>query len=151
MEAQDDPGFQTILNQAFLCTPDGMPMVWVGKLNGHRGNEPRLRAGLDAGGLRVERKKSGCRHFFYGGADGVAELLAEKLRAKFPELKVAGTFTPPFRPLNAEEEKKLQEHDPRREAGHFMGRLKHAETGKIHGGISAEAGRDADDRRRRGI
>jgi N-acetylglucosaminyldiphosphoundecaprenol N-acetyl-beta-D-mannosaminyltransferase len=55
-------------------------------------------------------EKSGCRHFFYGGAEGVAELLAEKLKVKFPELIVAGTFTPPFRALSPEEEKKLQEH-----------------------------------------
>ena len=36
MEAQDDDAFENILNQAFLCTPDGMPMVWMGKLHGHR-------------------------------------------------------------------------------------------------------------------
>ena len=36
MEAQEDAGFKHILNRAFLCTPDGMPMVWIGKLNGHR-------------------------------------------------------------------------------------------------------------------
>ena len=36
IEAQDDPDFKRILNGAFLCTPDGMPMVWAGKLNGHR-------------------------------------------------------------------------------------------------------------------
>ena len=36
MEAQDDAAFKKILNGAFLCTPDGMPMVWAGKLNGHR-------------------------------------------------------------------------------------------------------------------
>lgn len=109
MEAQDDPGFKTILNQAFLCTPDGMPMVWAGKLN--RQAEMNRVYGPD---LMLEvcawSEKSGCRHFFYGGADGVAELLVEKLRAKFPGLMVAGTFTPPFRALNAEEEKKLQEH-----------------------------------------
>ena len=36
MEAQDDEAFKRILNGAFLCTPDGMPMVWAGKLRGHR-------------------------------------------------------------------------------------------------------------------
>jgi N-acetylglucosaminyldiphosphoundecaprenol N-acetyl-beta-D-mannosaminyltransferase len=52
---------------------------------------------------------SGAKHFFYGGADGVAGLLAQKLKIKFPNLKVVGTFTPPFRALNADEENKLQE------------------------------------------
>ena len=36
MEAQKDEKFRRILNQAFLCTPDGMPMVWVGRVRGHR-------------------------------------------------------------------------------------------------------------------
>ena len=35
MEAQGDENFKTILNAAFLCTPDGMPMVWMGKIHGH--------------------------------------------------------------------------------------------------------------------
>jgi N-acetylglucosaminyldiphosphoundecaprenol N-acetyl-beta-D-mannosaminyltransferase len=52
---------------------------------------------------------SGAKHFFYGGADGVAELLAQKLKEKFPKLPVAGTFTPPFRALNEMEIKHLSE------------------------------------------
>jgi len=108
MEAQDDAGFKKILNESFLCTPDGMPMVWAGKLNGQR--EMRRVYGPD---LLLDvcawSETSGAKHFFYGGADGVAELLAQKLKLKFPKLKIVGTFTPPFRALNAEEELKLRE------------------------------------------
>ena len=64
MEAQDDAAFRKILNEAFLCTPDGMPMVWAGKLQRPLRDEPRLRAGLDAGRLRLERKKSVPPFFF---------------------------------------------------------------------------------------
>jgi N-acetylglucosaminyldiphosphoundecaprenol N-acetyl-beta-D-mannosaminyltransferase len=107
MEAQDDAAFKEILNHAFLCTPDGMPMVWAGKLNGHR--EMNRVYGPD---LMLDicawSETSGCKHFFYGGTEGVANLLAEKLKAKFPKLPVTGTFTPPFRPLNAEEVAALQ-------------------------------------------
>ncbi len=108
MEAQDEPAFKNILNGAFLCTPDGMPMVWAGKLAGHR--EMSRVYGPD---LMLDvcawSETSGCRHFFYGGADGVAELLAQKLNLKFPKLKVAGTFTPPFRKLTTDEENGLSE------------------------------------------
>ena len=75
MEAQDGRGFQTILNGAFLCTPDGMPMVWMGKLNGQARDPPGVWTGFDAGGLRVERDHW-LPTFFLGGAAGVAELLA---------------------------------------------------------------------------
>ena len=106
MEAQADENFKAILNSAFLCTPDGMPMVWAGKHAGHR--EMRRVYGPD---LMLDvcawSEASGAKHFFYGGADGVAELLAQKLKKKFPKLQVAGTFTPPFRALNADEENRL--------------------------------------------
>jgi N-acetylglucosaminyldiphosphoundecaprenol N-acetyl-beta-D-mannosaminyltransferase len=107
MEAQEDPGFKKILNSAFLCTPDGMPMVWAGKLNGHRDMDrvygPDLMLDVCAWS-----ETSGARHFFYGGAEGVAPILAEKLKARFPRLAVAGIYTPPFRPLNPEELAQLQ-------------------------------------------
>ena len=107
MEAQEDANFKDILNKSFLCTPDGMPMVWAGKLNGRK--EMSRVYGPD---LMLEvcawSESSGCRHFFYGGAEGVADILVEKLRARFPKLQVAGTYTPPFRALEAGEERALQ-------------------------------------------
>ncbi len=107
MEAQDDAAFRKILNDAFLCTPDGMPMVWAGKLRGH--SEMRRVYGPD---LMLDvcawSETSGAKQFFYGGADGVAELLAKKLKGKFPKMQVVGTFTPPFRALNETEVTNLQ-------------------------------------------
>ena len=107
MEAQDDAAFKKILNAAFLCTPDGMPMVWAGKLYGQaemsRVYGPDLMLAICAWS-----ENSGAKHFFYGGADGVAELLVQKLKAKFPKLQVVGTFTPPFRALNETEVENLQ-------------------------------------------
>src|SRR5579863_8703417 len=109
MEAQENAAFKNILNGAFLCTPDGMPMVWAGRLNGHK--DMRRVYGPD---LMLDvcawSETSGAKHFFYGGADGVAELLARNLQARYPKLPVAGTFTPPFRPLTTTETLSLQAH-----------------------------------------
>ena len=108
IEAQGDESFRKILNNAFLCTPDGMPMVWLGRIHGHP--EMRRVYGPD---LMLDicawSETNPCRHFFFGGAPGVAELLAEKLKARFPKMEIAGTFTPPFRPLNPAEEAELCE------------------------------------------
>ena len=46
----------------------------------------------------------GWRHFFYGGKEGVAELMAAKLKEKYPDLQVVGTYCPPFRDLTVEED-----------------------------------------------
>lgn len=108
MEAQNDESFRAILNNAFLCTPDGMPMVWAGKIAGHtemcRVYGPDLMLDICAWS-----QDNPCRHFFFGGAPGVAEQLSEKLKARFPKLEIAGSFTPPFRPLNPAEENELRE------------------------------------------
>ncbi len=108
MEAQTNEDFRRILNGAFLCTPDGMPMVWMGKINGYRPMDRVYGPDLM---LEICRwsESSGCRHFFYGGAEGVAEELRARLTARFPKLQVVGCYTPPFRPLNPGEEQALQQ------------------------------------------
>jgi N-acetylglucosaminyldiphosphoundecaprenol N-acetyl-beta-D-mannosaminyltransferase len=106
-EAQGKPELRSIFNRAFLVTPDGMPMVWLGKLAGHaemdRVYGPDL---LEQ--VCLTSAQAGWRHFFYGGAPGAAELLTSCLQARHPNLQVAGTSTPPFRPLNAPEREALQ-------------------------------------------
>ena len=108
MLAQKDATFRRILNEAFLCTPDGMPMVWMGKLHGH--HEMSRVYGPD---LMLEvcawSERNPCRHFFFGGVPGVAEELRDRLTSRFPKLQVVGCYTPPFRPLDAAEEKDLSE------------------------------------------
>ena len=51
----------------------------------------------------------GYTHFFYGGDVGVADQLKANLEKRYPGLRVVGTYTPPFRPLNAEEQRQLQD------------------------------------------
>ncbi len=97
-EAQRDPAFRKILNESYLTTPDGMPIVWLGPPGVERVYGPDLMLDVcDAG------RAAGLRHYFYGGGPGVAELLREKLSTRFPGLEVVGTFTPPYGPLSAEE------------------------------------------------
>ena len=106
MEAQADEPFRKILNDSFLTTPDGMPTVWMGRLSGFRDMSrvygPDFMLGLCERGVAKN-----LRHFFYGGKDGVAEDLRDALTKRIPGLQVVGTYTPPFRPLNAAEEKDL--------------------------------------------
>lgn len=107
-EAQDDPAFRRILNGAFLNTTDGMPLVWLGR----RAVSPQVDRvyGPDLM-LEIFRatQHTGCRHFFYGGAPGVAEELKSAMESRFPGVQVVGTYCPPFRPLNGEEEAALAE------------------------------------------
>lgn len=90
-----------IKNAAFsLC--DGIGVVIGGRFQGakiERFNGPALM--IEACEYGVDKQ---WRHFFCGGKEGVADILAEKLSEKFPGLVVAGTYCPPFRELTPSEE-----------------------------------------------
>ena len=97
VESARDRGLRAALRQATVAAPDGMPLVWLGRLAGF----PVERVcGPDFMPALLDRGRShGSRHFFYGGADGVAERLARKMSERYPGLLIVGTETPPFREL----------------------------------------------------
>ena len=106
MESQRDEALRWIHNRAGLVTPDGMPLVWLSRLHGQRRVERVY--GPDLMLACCERSVvGGWRNFFYGGGEGVARRLAERLRCRYPGLIVAGTYTPPFRQLTAAEDRAI--------------------------------------------
>ncbi|HEY8467439.1 MAG TPA: WecB/TagA/CpsF family glycosyltransferase [Solirubrobacterales bacterium] len=89
-----------------VVVPDGMPLVWAARRAGARSAE-RL-YGPDVMLAICERAAAeGLSSFFYGGAPGVAERVAERLGERFPGLRVAGTYTPPFRELTQAEREEV--------------------------------------------
>ncbi len=106
MEAHRDPRLAAVYAMAKLRLPDGTPTVWVGRSQGHA--SMRRVTGPD---LMLEifgRKQfAAYKHFFYGGDEHVAEQLRESLSQRFPWARIVGTYTPPFRDLNMEEETEL--------------------------------------------
>lgn len=106
VEAIRNPGFCKILNQSDLNCPDGMPLVWLGR---HRDvSEIRQVCGpefMPAFCEATALKK--WRHFFYGGADGVAEMAAARIQERSPGMEIAGTYCPPFRSLSPEEDEEI--------------------------------------------
>jgi N-acetylglucosaminyldiphosphoundecaprenol N-acetyl-beta-D-mannosaminyltransferase len=109
MESQRDQELRRIYTTAGLVTPDGMPLVWLSRLMGFRDVERVY--GPDLMLAVCERSTArGYRHFFYGGAPGVAEKLVVRLQSRFPGLQVAGIDSPPFRHLTLQEDRAVVEH-----------------------------------------
>jgi N-acetylglucosaminyldiphosphoundecaprenol N-acetyl-beta-D-mannosaminyltransferase len=106
MEAHRDAELAAIYAGSSITMPDGTPTAWVGRWQGHKAMQ-RV-AGPDLM-LEVFRRKefAGCTHFLYGGEERVAEQLRERFTRRFPWARIVGTYTPPFRDLNAEEEQSL--------------------------------------------
>ncbi len=108
IESQRDEQLRRIHNASGLTTPDGMPLVWLGRLTGHNSMERVYGPDLMLAMSELSARK-GYRNYYYGGAEGVPEQLAHNLQNRFPGLQVAGTFSPPFRPLTADEDTQVVE------------------------------------------
>lgn len=93
LSAREDPAVALAIADAAVVTPDGVPLVWLGR---HASNKPVERVyGPDF--LRaVFERGSGFRHFFYGGAPGVAQQVAKVLLRTYPDNTIAGEFSPPM-------------------------------------------------------
>lgn len=107
MEAQADSDFRNIQNNSLLTAPDGSPTVWIGRINGYK-NMKQVRGADFMLQVCEASVKAGIRHFLYGGRPGVAERLRDVLVDRYPGLQIVGTYTPPFRPLNSQEETELK-------------------------------------------
>jgi N-acetylglucosaminyldiphosphoundecaprenol N-acetyl-beta-D-mannosaminyltransferase len=106
MSAREDPEAMAAVLGATLAVPDGQPLVWALRALGHPGATrvygPDLMLRFCA-----RAASSGMPIYLYGGRTSEAlELLEARLRARLPGLRIAGGFSPPFRPLTAEEEQR---------------------------------------------
>ncbi|MDX2157234.1 MAG: WecB/TagA/CpsF family glycosyltransferase [Hyphomicrobiaceae bacterium] len=102
MRARDDARHMRALRGADMIVADGTPLVWLSRL---RGESALSRVpGPDLLTAVCERSEAeGWSHYFYGGAEGVADKLAERLARSYPGLTIAGTTCPPFRAQTPEE------------------------------------------------
>lgn len=100
-----NPSHLAFIQQSDHSLCDGVGVIvagWFWGLRIGRYNGPILQ--LDCS----ERGQSkGWRHFFYGGKEGVADLMAAKLKEKYPYLQVVGTYCPPFRALTPTEDEAM--------------------------------------------
>ena len=103
MEAYDDPAFRSLVNDADLVTPDGMPLVW---LLGRAGIRDATRVYGPTLTLHVceAAARAGIPVGFYGGRPESLNGLVAAMRARFPALQVAYAESPPFRPATPAED-----------------------------------------------
>lgn len=95
--------YRRIQNQAVLALPDGKPLSILCRKRGFQ--EADRVTGPD---LMKEiftcSQEWGYTHFFYGSTSETLNLLEENLKRDY-QLSIAGTYSPPFRPLSEEEDR----------------------------------------------
>ncbi|OQY25359.1 MAG: hypothetical protein B6I34_02260, partial [Anaerolineaceae bacterium 4572_32.1] len=91
MEARRDPQFRAIINNAALALPDGVGLLWAGRM---LGQPLRERVTGSDGVPRIAQRAAakGWRLFLLGAAAGVAQEAARKLEGRYTSLEVVGTF-----------------------------------------------------------
>ena len=91
VECQENPEYLNIVNLADMATPDGMPLVWLGRLKGNkviqRTYGPDLMLKLCETG-----QKQGLKHYFYGGTTAVLEQLEARLKKESRSLILSENF-----------------------------------------------------------
>ncbi|GFO59394.1 glycosyl transferase [Geomonas silvestris] len=98
-----DPRFARVVNEADMATPDGAPVAWLMRRLGEKGQERINGPDLMWHYFRLAARRAE-PIYLYGGSPETLELLVKKLGEEFPELPIAGHYSPPFRKLAEEED-----------------------------------------------
>jgi N-acetylglucosaminyldiphosphoundecaprenol N-acetyl-beta-D-mannosaminyltransferase len=118
VESQRSPALRRAAEGAFLSVPDGMPLVWILRRRGHVRTEKVT--GIEYIPLVASAgRDEQVRHFFYGGAPGVAERAGRRLEGLVPGVQVVGAKSPPYVPLEALSAEDLEE-ELRRTKPHIL-------------------------------
>ena len=104
--ANQNTSYAEILRNADITTPDGAPIAWMMRRLGAKGQEringPDLMWRYCAEAATREESI-----YLFGGKENTLLILQEKLHKQFPSLQIAGIYSPPFRPLTAEEDEAI--------------------------------------------
>jgi N-acetylglucosaminyldiphosphoundecaprenol N-acetyl-beta-D-mannosaminyltransferase len=106
IEAHRDKLFQKVINEANLVAPDGKPLSVFLKLSD--GIKQERVCGMDMlPQLLKKAEESEKSIYFYGTTDELLKVTTEKAKREFPKLKIAGYYSPPFRPISEKEEARI--------------------------------------------
>ncbi|MFC2141480.1 WecB/TagA/CpsF family glycosyltransferase [Acidobacteriota bacterium] len=103
---QKDQDFKSINNRSSMAIPDGMPLVWVSRLYGQPVPERVTGADLFFGCARLSEEK-GYRIFLLGSTNEVLDAMSQNLIKEYPELNIAGIYSPPYKDRFSEEDNQL--------------------------------------------
>lgn len=106
VEAHKNQDFLSIINAASMVTPDGKPLTWALRIL--YGIKQDRVAGMDLlPDLLHRMEQEHMAVFFYGGSQKMLDSTSAYIHKKYPALKIAGSFSPPFRPITAQEQQEV--------------------------------------------
>jgi len=110
VEANNDSKFQRAIRDADLVTPDGVGIIIASKILA--GTIRKRVTGSDIfWGLSARLNEVGGKsYFFLGSTDATLASIKEKMCVEYPNIKFAGSYSPPYKPeFSAEDSRKMIE------------------------------------------
>ena len=86
-----------------LNFPDGKPIGWISALKRQSPRLEQVRGPQLFLDVFDQGRSDGIRHYLLGSTPEVLQALEFNLRARFPGIKIVGSDSPPFRPMNPSE------------------------------------------------
>ncbi|MCE7912980.1 MAG: glycosyltransferase [Candidatus Brocadia sp. AMX3] len=105
--AKKDMIFEEAIKKADLITPDGVGIVIASKLLGGCIRERITGSDIFLEVSAVLNKESNYTYFFLGSTEKNLQTIKDKMKVDFPNIKVAGAYSPPFKPEFTTEENRI--------------------------------------------
>ena len=104
--AYEEPDYCAVQNGGILAIPDGGPLSSVGRKRGFPDMSRTTGPSYLEEVLKISAEK-GWRHYFYGSTEETLEKLRQVLAERYPDVRIAGMYSPPFRAMTEEEDQKI--------------------------------------------
>ena len=108
IEAYKSDSFRQLINKADMVTPDGQPLAWALRLL-YGIKQDRVAAMDFLPDMLKRMEDEQLPVYFYGGTQQMLDTTDAFVKKQYPNLKVVGLYSPPFRPLTETEENEIAE------------------------------------------
>ena len=99
----EDKEYCAVQNGGIMAIPDGGPLSSVGRKRGFSDMQRTTGPDYMKEILKISGEE-GYRHYFYGSTEKTLNKLSKTIEKRYPNVQVAGMYSPPFRPLTKEED-----------------------------------------------
>lgn len=104
--AYDNHDYRSIQNGGLMAIPDGGPLSSIGKKRGYSSINRITGPSFMEEVFKIS-SQYGFRHFFYGSTPETIQRLNKVLENNYPQLQIAGLYSPAFKPLTEEEDRQI--------------------------------------------
>lgn len=95
MKMEKDEKLKEIIDNADIVLADGKPLIWISKLKNNPIKEKVSGSDLVPQLCELSNRK-GYTIFILGGKEGIAEIAKKNLEKEYSNIKILGTYAPPF-------------------------------------------------------